>query len=223
MQHPALRHVTREFVGFGTAPPADVCLSDSRHSITLVFSEILAVRRELQFIFSWPRSLVATNGKCSGRVDLTLAFTPPIDAQFDAACLRVQLEAHLHQIETYPHTGEDDSKSRLKRSDGVLPTGLEFTKRYLLETGLKWTPVKRYSLLSMPRGRGSLSNWRLSLRSSTRAGEQFPDAGVPFTVVMTISDLQRAASVYDEIRNEINRRGLELADITVAHRVRPRR
>ena len=45
---------------------------------------------------------------------------------------------------------------------------------------------------------------------------------MPFTVVMTISDLQRTAPVYDEIRNEINRRGLELADITVAHRVRPR-
>ena len=221
MQHQALRHVAREFVGFGTAPPADVCLSDSQHSITLVFSEILAVRRELQFIFSWPRSLVATNGKCSGCVNLTLAFSPPIDAQFDAECLRVQLEAHLHQIETDPDTGEDDPKSRLRRNDGVLPAGLEFTERYLLETGLKWTPVKRYSL-SMPRGRGSSSNWRLSLRSSTRAGEQFPEAGVPFTVVMTISDLQRTAPVYDEIRNEINRRGLELADITVAHRVRPR-
>ena len=221
MQHPALRHVAREFIGFGMAPPADICLSDRAHSVTLVFSEILAARRELQFVFAWPRSLVTHNGKCRGRVDLTLAFTPPIDAQFDAECLRVLLNACLYQIEIDPDTGEEDPQSRLKHHDAVVPVGLEYTERYLLKTGLKWTPVKRYTL-SMPRGRGSSSNWRLALRSSTRAGEPFPNSGVPFTIVMTISDPQGTAPVYDEVRNEITRRGLELADITVAHRVRPR-
>ena len=76
--------------------------------------------------------------------------------------------------------------------------------------------------LAMPRGRGTSSNWRLALRSSTRAGDVFPASGVPFTIVMTISDLEQTAPVYDEVRNEISRRGLELADITLAHRVRPR-
>ena len=221
MQHTALRHVARDFVGFGMAPPADVCLSDRPHSITLVFSESLASRRELQFVFSWPRSLVTASGKCRGQVDLTLAFTPPIDAQFDAECLRVQLEAYLHQIETDPDTGETKPQSRLNHHDSVLPAGLDYTETYLLKTGLKWTPVKRYSL-SMPRGRGTSSNWRLTLRSSTRAGEVFPASGVPFTIVMTISDLEQTAPVYDQVRNEISRRGLKLADITVAHRVRPR-
>ena len=221
MRHAALRHVAREFVGFGTAPPADACLSDEPHSITLVFSESLASRRELRFVFSWPRSLVTAAGRCRGKVDLTLAFTPPIDAQFDAECLRVQLEAYLHQIETDPVTGEDDPKSRLNHYDNELPAGLDYTETYLLKTGLKWTPVKRYHL-AMPRGRGTSSNWRLALRSSTRAGDVFPASGVPFTIVMTISDLEQTAPVYDEVRNEISRRGLELADITLAHRVRPR-
>ena len=221
MQHAALRHVAREFVGFGMAPPADACISDRPHSITLVFSESLAFRRELEFVFSWPRSLVTAAGKCRGQVDVTLAFTPPIDAQFDAECLRVQFEAYLHQIETDPDTGEDDPKSRLHHHDSALPAGLDYTETYLLKTGLKWTPVKRYSL-TMPRGRGTSSNWRLALRSFTRAGEVFPVAGVPFTIVMTISDLEETAPVYDEVRNEISRRGLTLADITVAHRVRPR-
>ena len=221
MQHAALRDVAREFVGFGMAPPADACLSDRPHSITLVFSESLASRRELEFVFSWPRSLVTAAGKCRGQVDVTLAFTPPIDAQFDAECLRVQLEAYLHQIETDPDTGEDDPKSRLHHHDSALPAGRDYTETYLLKTGLKWTPVKRYSL-SMPRGRGTSSNWRLALRSFTRAGEVFPASGVPFTIVLTISDLEQTAPVYDEVRNEISRRGLTLADITVAHRVRPR-
>ena len=221
MRHPALRHVAREFVGFGMAPVAEVCLSDRPHSVTLVFTETLEARRELDFVFSWPRSLVTDSGKCRGQVEVTLAFTPPIDPQFDAECLRVQLEAYLHQIEIDRETGEEHPQSRLTRHDSVLPTGLEYTERYLLKTGLKWTPVKRYSLC-MPRGRGTSSNWRLVLRSSSRAWEPYPIAGVPFTLVMTISDMQKIVPVYDEIRNEFIRRGISLTDITVAHRVRPR-
>ena len=221
MQQAAVRDVAREFVGFGTAPPADACLSDRPHSITLVFSESLGSRRELEFDFSWPRSLVTATGKCRGQVDVTLAFTPPIDAQFDAECLRVQLEAYLYQIETDRDTGEEDPRSHLNHHDSAIPAGLDRTETYFLRSGLKWTPVKRYSL-SMPRGRGTSSNWRLALRSVTRAGEVFPASGVPFTIIMTISDPQQTAAVYDEVRNEISRLGLALADITVAHRVRPR-
>ena len=50
----------------------------------------------------------------------------------------------------------------------------------------------------------------------------FPKNGVPFTIVKTISDSEGVAPIYDEVRNEINRRGLKLADITVAHPVQPR-
>ena len=189
--------------------------------MTLVFSETLRAGRELDFGFSWPRSLVLDRGKCRGQVDLTLAFRPPIDAEFDAECSRVQLEAYLHQIEVDPDTGEDDPKSRLHHHDSELPQGLEYTEKYLLQSGLKWTPVKRYNL-SMPRGRGVSSNWRIALRPYTRAGAAYPEAGVPFTLIMSIGDPQGTAPIYNEVRNEIIRRGLELADITVAHRVRPR-
>lgn len=221
LDHSALRHVAGEFVGFGKAPVAEDCLSDGPYSVTLVFSETLKTRRELDFVFSWPRSLVTNTGKCRGHVDLTLAFTPPIDAQFQAECLRVQLEASLYQIEINPKTGEEIHKRRLTPHDGVPPTGLGHTEKYLLNAGLKWTPIKRYTL-TMPNGRGTSSNWRLVLRSSARALEPFPQAGVPFTLVMSISDLKQTAPVYDEVRNELNRRGLSIADITIAHRLRPR-
>ena len=60
------------------------------------------------------------------------------------------------------------------------------------------------------------------MRSFTRAGAAYPSEGVPFTLIMTIADPSGAAAIHDEVRNEIIRRGLELADITVAHRVRAR-
>ncbi len=222
LQHAALCHVAREFVGFGRPSPADECLSDNPHSITLVLSESLESQKELQFVFSWPKSLVASTGKCIGQADLTLAFTPPIDTRFGAECIRTQLEASLQQIEIDPATREENPKSRLKHLDSVRPKHFQFaTERELLNAGLKWAPVKCYRL-TMRRGRGTSSNWRLILRSSSRAGDSDSRAGVPFTLIMTISDLEQTAPVYDEVRNEINRRGLQIADITVAHRVRSR-
>lgn len=54
MKASQFRTLARDFVGFGVAPPAEACLTDATHSITLVFSDILPPRRELSFIFTWP-------------------------------------------------------------------------------------------------------------------------------------------------------------------------
>lgn len=221
MRAKQLKTVARDFVGFGIPQDAEACLTDQPHSITLVFADVLPPKRELSFVFTWPRSLTTDEGKCRGRVDLTLAYTPPIDAAFDAECQRVQLEAHLYQIEEKIVDGKikEDPKPRLNHSDSELPEHLDYTERYLLDSGLKWTPIKRYER-NMPHGVGSRSDWRLSLKAVTRAGFAYPDEGVNFSLIMTISDPRGMAPIYNEVRAEILRRGLHLEDITVTSRVR---
>jgi hypothetical protein len=216
-----LRTIARDFVGFGIPRHAQGCLSDDPHSITLVFSDVLPPRRELSFVFSWPRSLTSPDGKCRGQVEVTLVHTPPVDAAFDAECQRVQLDAYLYQLEQKEKNGEivTDPKSRLRHYDSELSQNLKYTERYLLESGLKWTPIKRY-FRQMTKGCGTASEWRLGVRALTRAGAMYPMEGVPFALLMTISDPTGAAPIYDEVRAEVLRRGLRLADITVAQRVR---
>jgi hypothetical protein len=60
------------------------------------------------------------------------------------------------------------SHSRLNHYDSGLPQGLDYTERYLLESGLKWTPIKRYTL-SMPKGRGKST---VSIQHERLAGER---------------------------------------------------
>lgn len=43
----------------------------------------------------------------------------------------------------------------------------------------------------------------------------------PFALTMTIADNTGSAAIHDGMHNEIIRRGFDLADITVAHGVRP--
>jgi hypothetical protein len=177
-------------------------------------------KQRLEFPFAWPKSLVQ-NGSCRGRADVTLSFTPPIDPDHREEAIRVQLEALLHQERLDAETGEIGWESRLTHDAADVPQGMSKTENYLIKTGLKWSPTKRYHL-AMRDGRGNTSNWRLVLESLVRAGEVFPTAGVNFTLLLTISDLDAAAPIREEMRLDIQNRGLILADITVAHRVRPR-
>lgn len=217
-----LRHVSREFVGFGIVPVADTILNDEPHSVTLVFSESLVAKHRLEFDFAWPSSLVKPNGSCRGRADITLCYTPPIDPDHREEAIRVQLEAFLHQENIDAETGELSWVSQLKHDSADVPQGMKKTESYLIKTGLKWTPIKRYQA-SMPQGRGNSSNWRLSLESLVRAGVSFPTEGVQFSLIMTISDIDQKEPVREEMRLDLQNRGLTLADITIAHRLRPRR
>jgi hypothetical protein len=221
LNKPPLRHVSREFVGFGIAPPADVMLNDEPYSVTLVFNERLLAKQRLEFAFAWPRSLVNPDGSCRGRADVTLCYTPPIDPDHREEAIRVQLEAHLHQENIDAKTGAPSWDSQLKHDSADVPQGMHKTESYLIKTGLKWSPIKRYRA-TMPQGRGNTSNWRLSLESLVRAGVSFPTEGVQFTVIMTILDIDEKAPVREEMRLDLQNRGLVLADITIAHRLRPR-
>lgn len=219
---PKLRHVARDFIGFGLAPTADAMLNDDLHSVTLVFNDRLRARQRLDFSFAWPRSLVLANSACQGRAEITLAYTPPIALNHREEAMRVQLEAHLHQENVVDDiTGETEWVSQLTHDGAGMPQGMHKTEKSLISTGLKWSPIKRYHA-HMPKGRGTTSNWRLSLDSLVRAGSTFPLDGVPFTLLLTISDPKGAAPVREEVRVDLQNRGLVLADITIAHRVRPR-
>jgi len=136
--------------------------------------------------------------------------------------MRVQLEAFLHQEDMLDiATGASRWASQLTHDGSGLPQGMNKTEKYLITTGLKWSPIKRYHAI-MPQGRGNTSNWRLSLDSLVRGGTAFPAEGVSFTLMMTISDPKGVAPVREQVRLDLRNRGLALADITVAHRVRPR-
>lgn len=222
LTHSALRHISREFVGYGQAPSADTLLLDDPFAITLVFSDTLLRKQRLEFPFTWPAALVTDKGSCRGSLELTLAYTPPIDPDHKDEAQRVELEAFVHQESIDPETGEAAWASQLMQDGSGVPPGMNKTERYMLATGLKWTPIKRFHA-NMPQGRGNSSNWRLSLSSLTRAGALFPDEGVNFCLILTLVDPKRAVPIHDNVRNTLVNQGLQVADILVAHRVRPRK
>jgi hypothetical protein len=87
-----------------------------------------------------------------------------------------------------------------------------------LLAGTKWSPIKRY-YCEMAKETGITSNWRLTLEAVSRAGATFPPTGVPFTIILTLSDPSGQNPIHDELRSTLNAR---LVDIHVAHRLKIR-
>ena len=220
LQGKPLMAVARHMVGFGIPRPCARILGTGDHEITLVFASRIRRDQEMTFRFSWPTSLVSPDGKCRGAAKLTIVSAPPLDQRFGAEFVRVNVNAALQQ-EHFDKGG--DSRWRNRLDPLYLPGRGDWPvyEAERIEHGLKWSPVKMYGK-SMPVGIGPSSNWRLQVSYLTRAGEEMPEEGVPYTAVLTISDLAAERPVFNEMRQTLTSLGVRIADIRTAARVTQR-
>lgn len=208
-----LNAVSKDFAGFGIPGSVDEMLATEDTSITLVFQDTLPPRMELSFDFEWPAVLVE-NGATRGTVELTIVYSPPFDRRHQAEFTRVNLDAYLRQETINKKTGKSSYTGRLKPDHpGVL-------EKNLIAHGAKWWPVKRYSR-TFARLEGT-SNWRLVVDSLTRAGADFPEAGITFAVILTISDPDKKADVFASARRALVTKGVRLRDVRTQARARAR-
>lgn len=215
LQQREYKGVINNLIGFGLPLPASQILERDDSSITLVFANRLMPGKEMHFKFSWPPSLVKAQ-KCFGHARITLVSTPPLDYRYGAEFVRINLEAHLRQeIEPEKYKG---------RSQPIyLPDtrGFQAYESDRIKYGLKWSPVKVYEC-NIKRGFGTSTNWSLDVDYLTRAGEVMPQQGVPFTVIMTLSDNDGTAPVFQEMHQFLQAQNIGIADIRNAARVTTR-
>lgn len=210
----ALTSIARDLVGFGMPAGASEILQTDDHAITLVFESRILPNTEMSFQFAWPASLVGADGSCRGSASVTLVARPPLDIRHGAEFVRVNLDAKLQQ----EHKGA--WKGRLTPT--FLPEGAsDGLEQDRIEHALKWGPVKTYHG-RFPKGVGANSNWRVQVEYIARALETMPPDGVPFTLVLTIADVDRAAPVFRELRQSLRAQGVALGDIQTAVRLRQR-
>ena len=219
LKHRALSGVARHMAGFGCLKTSDEMLEADEDEITLVFASRLDQGGQLIFPFSWPRSL-SHQGNCRGEAKLTLVASPPLDYRFGAEFVRVNVEGALQQWDAARNHGQGGWVGRLRPA--FLPDSADHAyEAELIEHGLKWSPTKIYAG-GFPRGVGRSSDWRLSVGYLTRSAEQMPEAGVPFTAVLTIRDPKGEAPVFNDLRQTLQSLGVRTSDVRTAARVMPR-
>jgi hypothetical protein len=207
-----LKEVARHLVGFGIPSNTLSVLEGNENQITLVFANRLKEGKLMRFGFSWPRSLV-NDGKCLGAAKLTLVSTPPLDYKYGVEFVRVNINAILRQEQK-----SGGFKNRLEPIYLPETQSNSATEADLIEHGLKWSPVKAYAK-TFKKGVGPSTNWHLDVEYLLRDGEQMPSNGVPFTVLLTISDHKKEAPVFNDVRQMLQSVGVQITDIQTAARV----
>ncbi|CAI1514083.1 type VII secretion-associated serine protease mycosin [Serratia quinivorans] len=211
-----LKEISRDFVGFGLPPVAEDMVLYDDSSITLVFNGNFRHQHDLlSFDLTWPQCLTDEEGKCRGDVTMTLVYSPYCDNRFGNEFIRLNLDACLRQAVLNEDTGEVVFKGAIK--DSIKSSH----ESELIKNGMKWWPSKKFEWKF--RGKGSSSSWRVVIESLLRSDVIFPSEGIPFSVLLTISDPKKGGKVFNEVRTSLVSAGVNIADIRTSNVIRTRR
>lgn len=211
----SLRNVTKDLVGFGIPNGSEQILNGDPSAITLVFANRAISGHKMSFKFSWPPSLVQ-NGKCLGHAKLTIVSTPKFDYKYGSEFVRINIDAALRQMQKNgKYLGRLNAIYTPDEGDGSL------YEKDLIEHSFKWSPVKVYEK-TFPRGVGPTTEWKLDVEYLARDGVTIPKGGVPFTVILTISDPTKEKPVFNDMRQMLQSLGVKAVDIKTAARIVPR-
>ena len=200
--------IARNLVGFGRPVSAQQLIDGAPYAATLLFHDRIMPRKDLFFGFDWPQCLTS-DGKCRGDALLTLVYAPPISDAFESELVRVNLEATLQQLDPVKAKYEKQGTDTFAGPDAAMGGAME---RELIEDGLKWGIVKQVKF-APTRAVGKSSDWRIWLKYLLRSGEVFPEEGIPFSMVLTISDSKQAAPVYQDMKIGLTSRQVLTSDI----------
>jgi serine protease AprX len=204
------------FFGFGLPAPVPYCLECTPHTSTLVFDDVLRPGYFLEWRdFPYPPSL-CRDGKYFGEIWMTVAFSPTRGARWGTEYCETHIDAHFG---VYRRQKSRDTGAITTKFVGLVPPEYKnpgvLYESYQVEKLRKWAPVRTYyGDLGEKGERGD--QWRLKLQLLTRHGIEDEQAfkPQPFSLIVTISDPEKKARVYDEMA-QILRNRLQAQNLTV--------
>lgn len=215
------------FFGFGLPATVPYCLECTAHTSTLVFDDVLRPGYFLEWDdFPYPPSLYR-DGKYFGEIWMTVAFAPARGARWGTEYCETHIDAHfgVYRTQKSRETGMVKPKPIFV---GLVPPehknpGLLY-ESYQVAKLRKWAPVRTY--YGDMGGNGERGDrWRLKVQLLTRHGIEDEETfqPQPFSLILTISDPEKKAQVYDEMA-QIVRNRFQSQNLTVrtAARVRTR-
>ena len=183
------------YVGFGKPVDVNSMLNCSESEVTLMFEQEIYQGHNLIYPFAWPKSLINKEGKCRGRVRITLVAGVPLDygnngSEYIRANLEVALQAGIK---------EKNGKIKYSGQLDEYPNNKDLKNYYEKERikhGFKWKPIKRYEadLKDI-----KADDWRLKVSILLRSGVKLGTKPVKFALVFSLIDPEGVAPVYNEV------------------------
>ncbi len=206
IQREPLGAIATDLAGFGVPSQTHQTLERPDSEIVMVISSMVMDKQEHSLVFPWPAALV-NRGKCRGYARLTLVARPVIAYEHGDERIRVNIDAKLMQENK--DGGFDNVLKPVYHPDAMVNPQ---TEKELLREAHKWQVVKSFETSKM-RGRGVSSNWKFLVEYLTRAEENVPINGVEFAAVLTISDPDGQAPVFQQMKQQLSAQGIVTTDI----------
>jgi hypothetical protein len=185
------------YLGFGTPLDIERALECDPWKMTLVFEEVLRPGYFLEWDnFPYPESLTSGD-KFRGEIWMTLAYPPARNPSFGSEYCETHVNASFG---TYNEREEFKGQVPVEHANkGML------WESFQVKALRKWASVRTYHRLVSPPVRAK--RWRLRVELLSRHGvENTRASNQPFALLLTISDPEHRAPVYDEMSRSLRTR-----------------
>lgn len=188
------------YIGYGVPGPLDSITSCEPWAATLIFeTTMLPSRRRYDHTnFPIPKCLMQGNGFC-GEITMTLVCNPMLNSNDGAEYCRSNVDASIG-VRANPNS---DGYIGQKREIEPIPRSLlQLYERDLIAAGKKWNPVKAYRQRcnELP----ITGDWGVRLDVTYRDLDEVDMIPQDFALVVTISDPEKIAPVYDTVQAMLN-------------------
>ena len=199
----------RPYFGWGVPQSSTSLLSVSDFETTIVFEGFAKESFEVNKLpFPIPECLRTKDRKVRAEFFITLVYQPELDPNKAFEYCQVDLQLGLGKFEST--TGKFNSRVPLQTSQNLY-------EHELVKNGDKWSPVKVYHA-RFPQG-VDIDTWKLRLTVLGRDGYTAPDVSIPFSVVLTMRDLDGEQPVYNEMARLMDEYNWEVSDLVVDQRI----
>lgn len=198
----------RPYYGWGLPQYISEILDVHDYETTLAFEGHAQKSFEVEKLpFPIPDCLRTEDGKIRGEFFMTLVYQPELDPNKAFEYCQLDVKVGFGEID---ENGKFTSKIPPKNDAHLY-------EEDLVKNGDKWSPVKVYQK-SFPRG-VNIENWRLRIKVLDRDGYEASGVQIPFTLLLTIRDIDKEQPVYNEMVQLMNAYNWEVSDLVIDQKI----
>lgn len=194
----------KAYYGWGIPQDTQDILSVQDYESTMVFEGVAEKSFEVQKLpFPIPSCLRTEDNKVRAEFFITLVYQPELDPQKAFEYCQMDINVGF---------GKQDDNGRFTSKVPLQKDSHGF-EQDLVKSGDKWSPVKVYQA-KFPKG-VDIENWKLRVSVLDRDGYDPEGVLIPFSIIITIRDIDKEQPVYDEMARLMDIYNWEVSDLVV--------
>lgn len=199
--------VYKSYYGWGKPQNSEDILSVKDYESTMVFEGQAQKSFEIQKLpFPIPNCLRTDEGKVRAEFFITLVYQPELDPQRAFEYCQMDVKVGFGKV----------SKGKFSSQIPVQNESYLFESE-LVKNGDKWAPVKVYKK-AFPEG-VNIQDWKLRVSVMDRDGYEAEGVLIPFSIILTIRDIDKVQPVYNEMALLMDQYNWEVSNLELNNQI----